>query len=167
MGAYDSSRTRVEPVFDALMDPDPSGQDWLLPLLQLGSRSLGRLDDLTKAALIPAHPRWWGKNERRLNPPKSLLRWLVANACAAALKTLWGRQAALKRWIQACRCFSQFHRIEKGTSPGYGHQRSIAKRALVEPAKTLNTFPGYWEFGARWAPCDHRTHGLQDHARAP
>jgi len=43
MGTYDSSRTRVAPVFDALMDRDPTGQTWLLPLLELGSRSVGRL----------------------------------------------------------------------------------------------------------------------------
>lgn len=93
MGIYDSSRTRVVPVFDALMDRDPGGRTWLLPLLHLGSRSAGRLDEVATAALLPGHPRWWGKNERRLDPPKSLLRWLVANACAPASDALWGGPA--------------------------------------------------------------------------
>ncbi len=93
MGTYDSSRTRVAPVLDALMDRDPSGRTWLLPLLHLGSRSAGRLEAVTTAALIPAHRRWWGKNERRLNPPKTLLRWLVANGCAPASDALRGGPA--------------------------------------------------------------------------
>src|SRR5262245_12628626 len=93
MGMYDSSRTRVVPVFDALMDRDPGGCTWLLPMLRLGSRSTGRLDDIPTATLLPGHPRWWGKNERRLNPPNSLLRWLVANACAPASDVLWGSSA--------------------------------------------------------------------------
>jgi hypothetical protein len=93
MGTYDSSRTRVVPVFDALMERDPSGRTWLLPLLRLGSRSGGRLDEVATAELVPSHPRWWGKNERRLDPPKSLLRWLVFNACAPASDSLWGGPA--------------------------------------------------------------------------
>lgn len=93
MGTYNSSRTRVVPVFDALMDRDASGRTWLLPLLHLGSHSAGRLEGVTTAALFPAHPRWWGKNERRLDPPRPLLRWLVANACAPASAALWGGPA--------------------------------------------------------------------------
>ena len=72
------------------MDRDPTGQTWLLPLLELGSRSVGRLPNSTKPALIPNHPRWWGNNERRLDPPKSLLRWLIANASAPASEGFWG-----------------------------------------------------------------------------
>jgi hypothetical protein len=93
MGIYDSSRTRVVPVFDALMDRDPSGRTWLVPLLHLGSRSVGRLEAVTPTALRAGHPRWWGKNERRLDPPKLLLRWLVGNACAPASDALWGGPA--------------------------------------------------------------------------
>ena len=89
MGTYDSSRTRVAPVLDALMDRDSSAKTWLLPLLRLGSRSAGRLG-VTTSALLPGHPRWWGKNERRLDPPKALLRWLVAHASAPASDDLWG-----------------------------------------------------------------------------
>ena len=90
MGRYDSSRTRVAPVLDALMDRDSSGETWLLPLLRLGSRSAGRLNGVTTGALLPGHPRWWGKKERRLHPPKTLLRWLVANASAPGSDAVWG-----------------------------------------------------------------------------
>lgn len=39
MGKYDSSRTRVAPLFDALLARDNSGESWLDALLALGSRS--------------------------------------------------------------------------------------------------------------------------------
>lgn len=45
MGKYDSSRTRVVSVFDALMDRDPTGVEWLLPLLNLGSGAAERLTE--------------------------------------------------------------------------------------------------------------------------
>jgi hypothetical protein len=93
MGKYDSSLTRVVPVFDALMDRDATGRTWLLPLLRCGSRSTGRLSGITSSTLLACHPRWWGKNERRLDPPKALLRWLVANACAPASDDFWGGRA--------------------------------------------------------------------------
>lgn len=91
MGIYDSSRTRVVPVFNALMDRDPSARTWLLSLLRLGSRSTGR-PGIPPGALLLGHPRWWGKNERRLDPPKSLLRWLVAHASTPASE-FWGSPA--------------------------------------------------------------------------
>lgn len=40
MGNRNSSVTRVWPVFDKLLDQDPSGDTWLVPLLKLGSRSV-------------------------------------------------------------------------------------------------------------------------------
>jgi hypothetical protein len=93
MGIYDSSRTRVVPVFDTLMDRDSSAETWLLPLLRLGSRSADRLLGVVAGALIPNHPRWWGKNERRLQPPKALLRWLAGHLSAPASDDLWGGPA--------------------------------------------------------------------------
>lgn len=51
------------------------------------------MEGVTTATLLAAHPRWWGKNERRLDPPQSLLRWLVSNACAPASDVLWGGPA--------------------------------------------------------------------------
>jgi hypothetical protein len=71
----------------------PSGGKWLLPLLHLGSHSAGRLKGIKATALRPDHARWWGKNERRLNPPISLLRWLVKNACAPTSVRRYGGSA--------------------------------------------------------------------------
>jgi len=79
MGVQNSSRTRVAPVFDALMAKDRTGELWLNRLVHLGSRTrevslppvIGRLPE--------DHPRWWGVTERSLWPPKALLEWLVLN----------------------------------------------------------------------------------------
>jgi hypothetical protein len=92
VGKHDSTRTRVAPVFTMLMDRDCTGVTWLLPLLKLGSRSAGRCDSFAAAALLPQHPRWWGKNERRLAPPVSLLRWLIRNASAPESNRPWGSE---------------------------------------------------------------------------
>lgn len=72
----------------------PTGETWLRHLLRLGSRSAGPLASLTPGSLLSGHPRWWGKNERRLNPPIGLLRWLVANASAPSSDSLWGGTAS-------------------------------------------------------------------------
>jgi hypothetical protein len=74
-GRYDSSKTRVRPVFDALWN---QGRDWLPKLLVLPK---GGCPDANvgagNLALIEGH---WEPNERCLNPPVSLLSWLVRNA---------------------------------------------------------------------------------------
>jgi hypothetical protein len=96
MGKNDSSRTRVAPVFNCLLDCDSTGATWLKPLLELGTRST--IGSISPGTLIPNHQRWWGKNERRLDPPKSLLQWLVAHASQPSSSGLWGSQdTRLKR----------------------------------------------------------------------
>lgn len=97
MGKQDSSRTRVEPVFNALIDRDASGRTWLASLLGLGSRSGGRIDAMRVGTLMRNHPRWWGKSERRLAAPRALLRWLVCNCSRPTSATLWGGAATRVR----------------------------------------------------------------------
>lgn len=77
MGDKDSSLTRVVPVFDQLVELDPTGAAWLHQLLRLGSRSAAAEipDDLALAG--KKLPRRWGKNEIRLPAPKGLLKKLV------------------------------------------------------------------------------------------
>ena len=89
MGKYDSSRTRVAPVFDHLMSRDASASTWLQPLLALGSYST-QMADFNPGPLLPCHEKLWGKTEKRLYPPKTLLRWLVKNASRPSSDTLWG-----------------------------------------------------------------------------
>lgn len=75
MGKYDSSITRVKPVFDQLCQKDPTGRTWLPRLLHLpvcGSRvSLPLECNFT----IRRHA--WGNNEEKLKPPLALLSWLI------------------------------------------------------------------------------------------
>jgi hypothetical protein len=73
-GKYDSSKTRVGPVFDALW---LRGRDWLPELLSLPTGGCSDaptgLGDLT---LVEGH---WDPNEKSLNPPVALLSWLIRN----------------------------------------------------------------------------------------
>lgn len=66
MGQYNSSKTRVAPVFDHLLKSDPRGGSWLRRLIELGSRSdaVSLLTDIGE--LKPDHPSWWVAKERRL-----------------------------------------------------------------------------------------------------
>jgi hypothetical protein len=73
-----SSRTRVAPVFDALRDKCGTEGTWI-----------GRLLGLAVNSSTPSHPwsgldltlrsGYWGDTERGLQPPVSLLSWLVRN----------------------------------------------------------------------------------------
>lgn len=83
MGRYNSSKTRVVPVFDQLYERDATGQSWLPYLCRAASRADLAAIPATLGSLVPNHPRWWGENERRLRPPKELLTWLVHNITEA------------------------------------------------------------------------------------
>lgn len=78
LGKHNSSRTRVAPVFESLLSKDRSGRSWLVPLMQLGSRSSAAQIPVD-GGLIENHESWWGTNERRLKPHPALLRWLAQN----------------------------------------------------------------------------------------
>ncbi|MCI0354659.1 MAG: hypothetical protein L0099_06435, partial [Acidobacteria bacterium] len=79
-GKYNSSLTRVQPVFDALHHRDPTGRSWLAFLLALGSRSCGTtvadIGDLTgppqyefEADPDPRYLLWLASNPDRLVSP--------------------------------------------------------------------------------------------------
>jgi hypothetical protein len=91
VGQYNSSKTRVAPVFEALFTGDPSGRTWLSKLLRLGSRSAVLAPNFNPGALPGNHPHWWGTNERGLQPPRDLLCWLVSNAHPPTSMSLWGK----------------------------------------------------------------------------
>ena len=85
MGQLDSAKTRVAPVFDALLHCDPTGTVWLDRLIRLGSRA-SEVDLPSPAGeLVSGHPRTWGENERPLSPPLGLLEWLIQNISAEAV----------------------------------------------------------------------------------
>jgi hypothetical protein len=76
-GIYDSSKTRVAPVFSALRE---CGADWLPALLALavGNSAVTRQsgDDLSFLR------GYWGEAELAVPPPVSLLSWMIRNPCS-------------------------------------------------------------------------------------
>ncbi len=74
MGRFDSSLTRVQPVFNELFLQDKTGESWIKPLLELASDSNSKLDDIKLHNLVDK-PIF----ELSAHPPKSFLRWLLCN----------------------------------------------------------------------------------------
>jgi len=74
MGVFDSSSTRVQPVFDALWKQDPSGGSWLRPLLKLGSRA-PQVELPRDLGTLTRDPEF----ELPADPPRSFLSWLIEN----------------------------------------------------------------------------------------
>lgn len=91
MGKYNSSRTRVAPVFNRLLEQDRFGSSWLRNLLKLptGGTPAGSLEGVD----LNIAESFWESNprERKIPPSIVLLRWLVQNLrepiCASAWKT--------------------------------------------------------------------------------
>ena len=79
MGKCDSTKTRVVPVFEHLLNSDCAGAIWLERLIRLGTRADVATVPQDIGALIPDHLPSWGKNERGLPSPLGLLEWLVRN----------------------------------------------------------------------------------------
>jgi hypothetical protein len=75
MGLRHSTRTRVTPIFDFLALNDPTGQHWLGGLLRLPTGGHGSPPVEPGLILDSA----WGEIEKRLEPPRALLHWLVDN----------------------------------------------------------------------------------------
>ena len=76
MGVYDSTRTRVEPVFDELLARDPTGMAWLPRLLALPTRPGA---PVLRFPAAPLTRSGWGDAEVPLSAPRELLVWLVKN----------------------------------------------------------------------------------------
>jgi hypothetical protein len=72
-GKYDSSKTRVRPVFDTLW---ARGRDWLPTLLSLPEFGCGRLLEGNTPDLT-LQSGFWEPSEKCLNPPIALLSYLI------------------------------------------------------------------------------------------
>ena len=72
-GKYDSSLTRVAPVFERLKAQSGEWPRRLLELPEFGSAGSVSTGDMDLTFI----EGWWGKAERGLRPPVSLLSWLV------------------------------------------------------------------------------------------
>lgn len=75
MGVYDSSRTRVQPIFDALYKQNKTGILWLTPLLNLARRPGERVAIPNWLDPLVEEPQY----EFPVNPSRSFLRWLLEN----------------------------------------------------------------------------------------
>ena len=75
MGKFDSSKTRVQPVFDALYWQDTGGKTWLRRLLQLAERSVGPEPTTIPPDLgqLVAPPQF----EFPAHPARAYLEWLI------------------------------------------------------------------------------------------
>lgn len=120
MGASNSSKTRVAPVFDELLARDPKGDSWLSRLLSLPELP-GRSPPRANPKDLGSLQTWgWGEDEFGLDAPPGLLRWLLDNATVPPQGNQWGsattkakREALLvkkdpKTLEEACRLLSAF-----------------------------------------------------------
>jgi hypothetical protein len=75
MGRRDSSKTRVAPIFDILYDSDKTGKSWLPKLLRLPAG--GNIIRINPDWDFSIQDKGWGREEKKLEPPVSLLLWLI------------------------------------------------------------------------------------------
>lgn len=78
MGKFDSTKTRVTPVFDRLLMTDRNGETWLKKLLRLPNMSKS---EFSQSNFYPGKIEncFYGNDEIKLEAPESLLIWLVQN----------------------------------------------------------------------------------------
>jgi len=130
-GPFNSSVTRVRPVFKALFERDPSGESWLPGVLELcpeghrvpaGVRAApGRL----LSGLLTTRPYGWVELEqcfeRGVPPPEPFLRWLIDNSKRLTWPRNPGKGAETLRWRrQLC-----------------GHQPALREAARDEARRLL------------------------------
>ena len=88
MGKYNSSKTRVAPVFGDLLAVDPTGRSWWPKLLSLPHG--GSVVDVAGCNCLLECCRWDRHGgEKALPPSTSLLRWLVQNVEQPADPRVW------------------------------------------------------------------------------
>jgi len=75
MGEKDSSKTRVTPVFNILYARDKTGKSWLPRLLRLPTE--GHPLRISSKWDFTIQEAKWDKDEKKLDPPISLLSWLI------------------------------------------------------------------------------------------
>lgn len=92
---FDSSKTRVAPVFDQLMQ---LGTDWLPRLLALPEGGVDRFEGKGSQDLRVIDRRWRA-SDCGLHPPISLLSWLVRNLPVAPPESDTSEAAALRRLL--------------------------------------------------------------------
>ena len=77
MGKFNSSTTRVAPVFDRLYAADATGASWLPTLLDIGRHDVVATRRGQPPQLVANHGARWGRLELSLPAPLGLLEHLV------------------------------------------------------------------------------------------
>jgi hypothetical protein len=98
---FDSSKTRVAPIFDALMRSDPTGGAWIGHLPDLCSAD-GASRPWTREDLTVRTTRW-SPSEIGLHPPVALLSWLIRHVEPSAAGLVPKGEVADKRKRLAAR----------------------------------------------------------------
>jgi hypothetical protein len=94
MGKYDSSITRVVPVFDMLKEGKDS-EGWLQKLISLPTG--GSPVALPPGCRFSIDECCWGNNEKKLDPPVALLSWLIRHPRPVSAKLSVNDDKAKKR----------------------------------------------------------------------
>lgn len=100
VGEYNSSLTRVAPIFDRLFAVCPDGEAWLPALLRLGDRASGVSDLPSQPRLVSGHGPRWGKSEMALPAPRGLLEYLVQNITLEQVAKS-GDTGNVRKWREA------------------------------------------------------------------
>ena len=95
MGKKDSSKTRVVPVFERLYSHDKTGKTWLPKLLCLPTG--GNHISISGNIDFSIQDKGWGGNEKKLEPPVSLLSWLIRHPRMPAVGNLSSNPAKAQK----------------------------------------------------------------------
>lgn len=139
MGIHDSSKTRVRPVFRELLERDPSGADWIAPMLAAIPQA-NRL-----GSLVLEHPgsiRHGGHTRFEYPAPPSdeFLRWLIRHPA----QMMWPRRKGVEVQYGAA---AQRRREQLFGRRGPEQQHEARAAALAE----LDEFGGARSAGRWWA----------------
>lgn len=85
LGKHDSSKTRVVPVFNHLLELDRTGVAWLDRLIRIGSRIDLTTVPVELGQVTNSLPSWGKGNEEPLPAPNELHEWLVGNITLEAV----------------------------------------------------------------------------------
>lgn len=143
-GVYDSSLTRVQPFFEALVEMDPTGSAWLPALLacvtHVPEHLVGVLEqpgELISALLLPP-AKGSAKRacyEAPAAPSKALLRWYVEHPQVLVWPASANRDSAdTKKWRKA---------LIEDLPPG---RDAATERALAAIDANATSVKGWWRF---------------------
>lgn len=152
MGKYNSSLTRVVPVFDQLIRKDRSGVSWLKELLDLFPNRETFLSEVWRDP-GPISRICFGNQEFCLDPPLRFLRWMVEHPEELS----WPRYEVRDPHIRDMR----ERLVGRGTYKGNGQARcSAVQDAVAEIENALreppDNPPRIWQ--RRWWVLEGQTH---------